>query len=149
MTVWWPVVRSRLITLLPTLPGFTGVVVSDGRPMSDADADAIVAVGYSTSTTGAGAYTTDSAGEPDGMRSETGTVVCEFATRNADEDQADSTADAFALVAALDTSVRADQRLGVLPVSSTTNLAVDVAAAQNQTGAVTRLIVSVNYFARS
>lgn len=148
MTVYWPVVQSRLVQLLPTLPGFTGVVVAHGKPLSDADADKIVAVGYSTAADGAGSYR-HLEGQPDGMRAEQGTVVCEFATRNGDSDAEDASADAFTLVAALDTSIRADQKLGVLPVSSTTDLSVDVASAQDTAGAVTRLIVSVNYFARS
>lgn len=148
MTVYWPVVQARLVALLPTLPGYTGVVVAQGRPMQDADADRIVSVGYSTRSDGAGSYSHVD-GQPDGMRGEQGSVVCEFATRNGDSDPDDAADDAFALVEALDASIRGDQTLGVLPKSSTSNLSVDVAAAQDTAGAVVRLVVSVNYFARS
>ncbi len=157
--IWWPVVQQRLVALLPTLSGFTGVVVHDGEPRVDVDAKKSVSVGWSSmgplgGSRGSGlgdsgnfSFTPDGV---DGMRGENGTVMCEFIVWDGDESAgATCRQQAFDLVNALDVSIRTDQRLGVLPESSTSDLSAEVVTAQDQSGATQRLVVSVSYFVRS
>lgn len=147
--IYWPVVQQRLVALLPTLTGFTDVVVHDGPPLSEQGAESYVTVGWSEDS-GSGSFVpTDEA--ITGMRAETGTVLCEFVIWGGDEDLPGYRATAFDLVDALEESIRTEggQRLAVLPASSTTSLSADVVSAQDSSGATQRLLVSVNYFVRS
>lgn len=144
--IWWPVVQQRLVELLPSLLG-DDVLVYDGPPLSDRGANNYVTVGWSESGDSGSFTPTD---EPvTAMRAETGVVVCEFVVWGGDETLPAYRTTAFEYVDALEQSLRDDERIGVLPPSSTTSLAADVVSAQDSTGATQRLVVSVNYFVRS
>jgi len=159
VSFYWPVVKQRLVVLLPTLSGWTGVVVHNGKPRENIGAHEWISVGWSTfgpqgGSRGSGLGDSGSWSHTDeavtGMRAETGDVLCELVVWGGDESKApDYEQRAFDLVNALDTSIRADERLGVLPNSSTTSLGAEVISGQDKSGATTRLILTVSYFVRS
>lgn len=156
---YWPVVQQRLVNLLPTLPGWTGVVVHDGQPRRDRNAKESISVGWSTygpqgGTRGSGLGDSGSFSATEetvtSMWAENGSVLCELVVWGGDESAASTyRARAFDLLDALEESIRTDERLGVLPPSSTTSLGAEVISGQDKSGATTRLIVSVDYFVRS
>lgn len=150
--IYWPVVQQRLVALLPTLTGFTGVKIHDAVVLEDADAKSFVIVGGTTPEDGgrveAGAWQFETITHSN-ARAERGTVVCEFAVWGGDETLPAYRATAFDLVDELDAAIRADQTLGVLPVPSTTDLSADVVSVQDSNQAEQRLIVSVSYYVQS
>jgi hypothetical protein len=146
MTVAWPTVKDRLVALLPTLPGFAGVLVFDGPAVTGEAPAAYVTVGWQESTDDdtAGSYEQTQTGPEGFAAEETGTVLLEFAAVTGDV----TVPSAFGLVDALQNSVQTDQTLGVLGRGSTASLAVEVVQSQTTSGAVQRLLVSLTYFAR-
>jgi hypothetical protein len=145
MAVLWPVVKARLVAALPNVPGFSGVTVYPGPP-TESPAK-YVTVGYVQEAEfgGAGSMPDSSI---DTLREEDGSVVMEFVSWSGDP-LATHEAAVFALFDALDTWVRADQRLGVLPAGSTATLAYQyVPVLGGDKGATARLIVTLTYFAR-
>lgn len=157
--IYWPVVQQRLVALLPTLPGWTGVVVHDGQPRLNRNAKESISVGWSTfgpqgGTRGSGLGDSGSWSNTEEtvqtMRAENGSVLCELVVWGGDEQSSTTYRQrAFDLVDELDQAIRDDETLGVLPRSSTTSLGAEVISGQDKTGASTRLIVSVDYFVRS
>jgi len=153
MASQWPVIVDRLLVLLPSLPGWSGVEVFDGPPVtSDTPAD-FCTVGFVDSLDGvgdsnAGEYTKRDA-VVDSMLDDLGSVRCQLTCVSGDVSQADVRARAFALADALEASLRADPRLGVLPITSTTELGVQVLSIQNSAGAAQSLILVLTYFSRS
>lgn len=141
--IWWPVLQARLVELAPTIA--SGFVLFDGIPagVEEKGATKTISVGASKDD-GPGSFdlTDDST---DGMRAENGTVVLELISWAGDRDVPTRRSEVFAVVDALNEQIRTDQRLGVLPKSSTTTVSV---APVNLTNAV-RLVVTVSYFARS
>ena len=155
--IYWPVLRRRLVELLPTLPAFDGVQGYDGRPRQNVGVREWVSVGWSTfgpdggtRGNGLGDSGSFSPGEETvtGMESENGTVMCEIGVWGGDKN-VDYEARAFELVDAIDAAIRADKTLGVLPESSTTSVGAEVVAGWDSNGKSTRLILSVDYFVRS
>lgn len=159
--IWWPVVKQAVFDLLPTLPGFAGVQVYYGQPLTDKGGPKWVSVGWSSlgplgGTRGVGggdlgSFDGDTDETVDRLWAERGSVACEFVVWSGDEEAASTVeTDAFALVNTFQRSVRLDPTLGgALPRASRTSLSAEVMSAQDKSGATQRLIVSVNYFIRA
>ena len=151
MSAMWPILVDRLVSLLPTLPGWSGVAVYDGPPVTaDAPVD-YVTVGYVLGEDFGGTYEQTRNGEGGWQRAleESGTVRSEVVCTTGDVDLPSVRARAFALVDAWDAEIARDETLGVLGPSSSSSLSVDVEPAQTTGGAVQRLTVTFSYFARS
>lgn len=144
MASQWPVVHARLVALLPSLPGWSGVKVFDGPSVSGGAPTSFVTVGFAELEESAGTFSTERAGN--GFQViETGSVRCELVSYSGATGLAPVRAKAFALLDALEQEIRRDQTLGVLPPASTTSLVVDVLPAQSTAGAAQRLAFSVEY----
>lgn len=157
--IWWREVKQRLVDLLPTLPEFAGVVVHNGRPRQNLGAREWISIGWSSfgpegGTRGSGLGDSGSFSPVEetvtSLEAEAGVVMCELVVWGGDESLAvDFESRAFDLVSALDRAIRQDKTLGVLPASSTSSVGAEVISGQDKSGAITRLIVSVNYSVRS
>jgi hypothetical protein len=143
MATQWPLVVARLVALLPTLPGWAGVTVFDGPPVTAEVPTDYVTVGY-VADDKAGDYNTVQ--DDNGFqRVETGTVRSQLSCVTGDVDLAGTRARAFTLMDAVDAAVRADRRLGVLSPYGTSGLAVEVITVQNANGTVQALIFTLHY----
>lgn len=144
MATAWPSVRAALVDLLTAaLPDAT---VYDGPNLSGDSPSAYVCVGWQPSTDdeSAGSYDQSRTGPEGFANEEVGKVLLEFGAVTGDP----SVPSAFALVEGLQAAVQADQSLGVLTGAPTVSLAVEVIEAQNQAGAVQRLLVTLSYTTR-
>ena len=150
MAALWPQLQNALIALLPSLLP-AGVFVYDGPPVADDGAKAYVTVGHIDDGTGldgsAGTYTT-TPGAVDGLIDETGALDLEFVVWTGDVDLPTVRAQCYALVDALEATVRADQTLGVFLPGASTQMTVNVIPQQAPTGSEQRLIVTLTYTAR-
>jgi hypothetical protein len=147
MATQWPVLKARLVELLPTLAGWP-TSVYDGPPVTGDNPTTYATVGYQFGQDEAGSFRHERHGN--GFQVvETGDVRGELVCRSGDSTTQAVEVEAFGLLDALDAAIRADQTLGVLPVASTTNLSVSVAPEANQSGAVVRLRFSLEYETRS
>lgn len=143
----WPAVAARLAELLPTLPGYEGVTVYDGPPVTEARPLSYVTVGY-VEDDNAGRYETER--RNDYRVEERGDVVCHFVAQSGSTNLPFVRAQAFALVDALDTALRADQTLGgVLSADGTCTLSAEVGSVQNAKGSAQSVVVTVSYLTRS
>ncbi len=152
MAAAWPLLLNRLVVLLPTLPGWSGVVVYDGEPAASEYPPEYVTVGFVPGEDFGGSYeqTRNGEGGWQGALEESGTIRSELVVWSGDSNQLPThRARAFALVDAWEAEVSRDERLGVLGPSSTSSLAVDVQSAQTGDGSAQRLIVTLSYFSRS
>lgn len=145
--MWWPVVQARLVELLPTLLDRTWAV-HDGPPVTDTDNPRWVSVGY-TSRDDTGGSITPEDESITGLRAERGTVLIEAVAWSGDDTLPAHRTATFTVLDALDTAVRADQRLGVLPPSSTVDLTATPIPARDSNGTAHRLLITVAYFVRS
>lgn len=145
MSAYWPVLQQRLFELIPTLVDDTWVVFDGPAGGQESGKHRYILVGASTDGE-AGSYE-----QPDDtvdtMRQEQGVVLVEVNSWTGDRDAPSRRAECFEVADALEALIRADQRLGVLPVSSTTALSADVSTPTKGTSA--RLVLSVSYFTRS
>lgn len=142
----WPQVAAQLVTLLPTLPAFSGVPVYDGAPLAGDETPSYVAVGWVLDEDGGGSCSFVQSG--DGFHlDETGEVRCEVFAGNGDGDLSAARTAAFALIDAVQAAIGLDRTLGVLPFGSSCDLSVDVVPSQSSSGAGQLLVMSVNYFA--
>lgn len=143
----WPLVVNRLVAVLPTLSGWSGVTVYDGQMVTgDSPAD-FVTVGFVPGEDFAGSY--EQARPEAWAVEETGTVRSQLVSQVGDQNQTPARrARVFALADAWEQWVTADPTLGVLAPSSTASLSVDVEPVQNSAGSAARLIVTVSYLAR-
>lgn len=144
MAAQWPLVKAQLTTVLPTLPGWSGVTVFNGAPTRRTLPNDFATVGY-VDNDQAGSYTLVQ--DPDGSQmQETGFVRCQIACSGGGV-ESDPESRVFALADAFETYIRADRRLGgVLSQQGTTTLAVDVATAQSDQGTAVALVVALHYF---
>ena len=150
MSAAWPTVADRLVALLPTLPGWTGVPVYDGPPVTADVPPTYVTVGFVVGEDFGGSYEQTRNGEGwQGALEESGTVRSEVVCTTGDTDLPTMRSRAFALVDAWDAAIADDETLGVLGPSATSSLAVDVQPIQNTGGTVQRLTVTLSYFCRS
>jgi len=145
VSAYWPVLQQRLVALMPSLaPGW---VVFDG-PAGGRESGKQKYVLVGASTDGDGGSYDQPRDTIDTMRGEEGTVIVELNSWSGDT-TVNSTrrAECFAVANALEAAIRADERLGVLPVTSTTALAGEITTPSN--GKSARLVLSVNYTTRS
>ncbi len=152
MAAAWPLLKRRLVALLPTLDGWAGVSLFDGPPATSDAPPAYCTVGYVEGEDFAGSYeqTRNGEGGWQGALEETGTVRSELVLWSGDAaDLPALEARAFALVDAWEAEISRDETLGVLGPSSVSSLAVDVQPVQNAGGSVQRLTVTLSYFSRS
>jgi hypothetical protein len=151
VTTLWPVVQAGLVTLLPTLSGWENTTVYDGAPLAgDAPGDdgisSYCAVGYVEDEAGAGSWQQ----QPEGsgfFDLEAGEVRSGLFVGNGDDDLPAARTAAFALVDALQASMKADRRLGCLPNGATSSLSADVLPVQDSEVTGVLLILSVSYTA--
>ena len=145
MSAYWPVLQARLVALLPSLAGSDWTVFNGPAAGREKGVPRYILVGASTEGD-AGSY--DQPDDPvDTMRAETGAVLVELNSWSGDIAAPTRLAECFTVANALEAAIRADQRLGVLPASSTTALSADIVTPTKGTSA--RLVLSVNYFTRS
>lgn len=151
MSAAWPQVVNRLTTVLPTLPGWSGVPVYDGPPVTADAPPTYVTVGFVLGEDFGGSYeqTRNGDGGWQGALVEAGTVRCEVVSATGNVDLPAVRTKTFALVDSWEEWVSADETLGVLGASSVSSLAVDVVPAQTTAGSSQRLAVTLTYLARS
>lgn len=145
MAVAWQAVKERLAADLPAVVG-SSVVTYNGPVVSGRQPSAYLTIGAQPSTEDVSAGTFEQSVGPDGFRAtETGTVLCELGAVTG----APQVPSVFASFDAMTAYLQADQTLGgTLRPGSTVTASAEVLQAQTQAGAVQRLLVSVNYFAR-
>ena len=142
----WPQVKRRLVDILPTLPGWSGVTVFDGPRVSQDFPTDFITVGFVEGEDFAGSY---EQARPEAWDvEESGTIRSELITTSGDVDLEETEDRVFDLVDAWEQWVTKDPTLGVLSPSSTASLAVDVQPVQNQNGSAQRLTVTLTYTAR-
>lgn len=142
----FPLVVARLVAHLPTLPGWSGVSVYDGEPVTGDDPSEYVTVGFVPGEDFAGSYEQSRPGSHD--VEEIGSVRSQLVSTSGDVDLAGRRAAVFALVDAWEQWLTADPTMGVLFPSSVATLAVDVEPVQNDQGSAVRAVVTLNYLAR-
>lgn len=146
MATQWPLVRGRLLNLLPTLTGWDQVEVVGGTAVDTAKA-LICTVGHATdgTTSTAGNYTTAQA--PDGFQYvEQGALTSQLSSFDSTVSIEDNLTTLFALLDQVDAAIRADRRLGVLSPAGYADMTVDVSSAQSVPGAFVSLTFSINYY---
>jgi hypothetical protein len=145
VSAWWPVLQQRLVELLPTLVDDDWLVFDGPAAGRESGKAKYILVGASTDGEG-GSYD-----QPDDlvttMRAEEGVVVVEVNSWTGDKAAPTRRAECFAVADALEAAIRTNQKLGVLPESSTTALSAEIVTPTKGTSA--RLVLSVNYTARS
>lgn len=139
----WPLLAGRLVSWLPTLPGWAGVAVYDGPPVTADVPGSYVTVGFVLGEDNGGSY--DQVYLAGGLLEETGTVHCEIVCWTGDVDLATMRTQAFALADALQAAMSADGTLGGVVRSAA--MTVDVRPVQTTAGAEQRLMVTLNYTA--
>lgn len=142
----WPQVVDRLVSYLPSLPGWSGIPVFDGPPVTGDAPSTFVTVGYVVGDEVGGSYEQLYSGG--GLLEESGTVRCEVVAATGDVDLPTVRARAFALVDAWQAWVTSTPALG-LPLSLSSALSVDVQSRQTDVDAVQRLTVTLSYSAIS
>ena len=140
----WPQVVDGLLSLLPTLPGWSGVAVYDGQPVTSSVPANYVTVGFTVNEDFPGTGQ-DDYGLGD-IPEETGIVRSDLVCWTGGTDMPAMRARAFELYDAWRDSLRADPSMGVDGV--TASAAFDAQPQQTTNGAVFRLVVTVNYTAR-
>jgi len=144
MATQWPLVKTRLLTLLPTLSGWATVTVYNGPPVTADSPLDYCTVGY-VADEHAGSWT--SVQDPDGgQRQEAGTVRCQLTSQTGDTDLPTVEARVFVLIDALEAEIRRDRRLGVLSPEGYADLAVDVLSTANEAGTAATLTWTVTYY---
>lgn len=142
----WPTVIARLVDHLPSLPGWAGVQVFDGPPVSADVPTDFVTVGFVSGEDFGGSFEQST---PEAWPwEEAGTIRSEVVCSTGDVDIVTVRARAFDLFDAWQDWVVGDHTLGVMSPSSTASLAVDVQPVQNTAGAAQRLTVTLSYLAR-
>lgn len=145
MATLWPTVHARLVTLLPTLTGWSGVEVYDGPPVTGDAPTVYATVGFVLYEDSAGSYSFEPHSEGWGT-TEVGAIRGEIVASTGATDLPGVRAQAFALADAFEASIRADRTLGgTLPPVSSSRLVVDVLPAQTQAGATQRLPFTFEY----
>jgi hypothetical protein len=150
VSVRWPAVAASLVRMLPGLPGWASVAVSDGPPTQTDRLESYCSVGYVRGEESAGDWA-QAVGTVDGLLEETGTVRCDLVQQSAVPELAPQLrVQAFVLTDQLDAALRADPTLGgALRPDGTVALTGDVVPVQNTSGSAVRLVLTVNYFTRT
>lgn len=144
MAAQWPLVKARLVALIPTLPGLANVEVYSGPPATQSAAASYVTVGYVEDDNG-GTYQ-QSPADDGSVYAELGEVRCQIVANSGDSDPTVTESAAFAIADAIEASVRADRTLGrTLSPDSTAETAVDVLSVANSKGRATALVFILRY----
>lgn len=144
MATQWPLLAARLVSLLPTLSGWSAVEVFDGPPVTGDVPGDYCTVGYVEDDT-AGTYTDDLGDFGNAFSTENGLVRCQLVCGTGDVDLPSMRSRAFGYLDTLRAALRSDPTAGVLPAGSTTALTVDVLSSQNQAGSAQALVFSITY----
>lgn len=142
-------VTSRLLTLLPTLPGWSTVAVFDGEPIAAVDGLDYCLVGYSEPDGEGrfrrGAFTADLSRVGNAFEEEVGAVACELSCNTGDDDLLAVRTRLEALCDAVRTSLRADRTLGVLPRGSVATFSADLYGTKNVHGSGVSALFTISY----
>jgi len=140
-----PLVVDRLLAVLPTLPGWTGVVVFDGPTLTRDALQDYVTVGFVDGEDfGGSAEHLPGLGD---LLEESETVRSEIVSQTGDDDMKGRRNRAFELFKAWQAWVQSDSSLGVPGVTGAA-LSWDYQPVQNQSGTAVRLAVTLTYIAR-
>lgn len=144
-SVAWNDVRVKLLTALPGVVG-AGTKVYNGPVATGENPPAYLTIGHQPSKPDNGGGAFEQQNGPDGFAAiETGQVLAELSATSGNAEVPDVWA-TFALIAAW---VQADMTLGgTLYAGSTCTVGAEVIVSQTSSGAVQRLLLSFNYFAR-
>lgn len=143
MATQWPLVKARLVTVLPTLPGWDGFAVYPGRCPTGSPPPKYATVGW-TSGDEAGGYSFDQ--DDSGYQwAENGSLYCEINVSSGGEDASVPESLAQAALDGVTDAFRADRRLGVLPAESSASLAVTLAPVANASGTAFIARFALNY----
>jgi hypothetical protein len=144
----WPLVVNRLVTLLPTLSGWSGVQVFDGRPVVVENVDYCL-VGYANEDDQGnfdlGTFGEELSAVGNAFEQETGTVDCQVSCNSGDDDLSVVRARLTALFDSLAASLKADRTLGVLPYGSVASVAAQIVGTKNAQGTGITAIFTVSY----
>lgn len=151
MSAAWPLLKRRLVVLLPTLPGWSAVAVYDGPPVTQDVPTDYCTVGFVVGEDFGGSYeqTRNGEGGWQGALTEVGTIRSELVCSTGDVDLVAVETRAFDLVDAWEADISRDETLGVLSPASSASLTVDVQPLQSTAGASQRLTVTLTYSTRS
>ena len=139
-----PALLDRLVSWLPTLPGWSKVAVFDGPTLTRDALTDFVTVGFVDGEDFGGTFEPgESLGD---FWDESGTVRSEIVSQTGNDDIAGCRARVFALFNAWQAAQQADQTLGGVVASS--RLSADLQPVQNTGGSAVRLAVSLIYTAR-
>jgi hypothetical protein len=141
VSAYWPLVQARLVELLPDLLP-DGVVVFDGPSAGGEKGAKQYATVGATSDGDGGSYEQPDSPVSGNFRQERGEVLCELVDWSGDVSVAAKRTEVFGWADLLEASIRADQRLGVLPAGSTSTLAGQLV----MTPTAARLVVAISYF---
>jgi hypothetical protein len=140
----WAAVVDYLLTLLPTLSGWSQVAVYDTDPITSDTPAAYAVVARTSDDNTSGSFIRSE--QPSGLILESGTVRVHIVTRTGDIDPAGMRVSGFALLNAMEAALLADQTLGgILGVLGTLDLTVDILSVAATGGVAQSLIVSTNY----
>ncbi|GAC1375211.1 MAG: hypothetical protein NVSMB4_03250 [Acidimicrobiales bacterium] len=143
MASQWPLVVSRMVTLLKGLPAWSNVAVYDGPPVTGDIPNQWCTVGY-VEDDKAGNYVGTQ--HDDGFsRHETGEVRCQLACNTGDDDLPGMRTQLFGLLDAVDAAVRADRRLGVLSPEGTSTFSVEVESFKSAHGTAQVAVFALHY----
>lgn len=140
----WPDVYGALLVLLPTLPGWSGVAVFDGQPITEDAVTDYITVGYAGADP-AGAWR--QSWDPGGSGTEeVGEIRCQLVSQSGDTPPTATRARAYALVGAFQAALYADQTFGgLLERNTVVTLGADVDQVQNGNGSAQSLLLTVSY----
>ncbi len=133
----WPYVVDAVLAALRTAPGLAGTLVSDGPRLEDSPAWAEIGASLADDDTTAGTITQAyrTSGGPDAARDETVTVACVAGAQSGSTDLAAVRTAAFAVLAQVESALRATPGLAVPGVICTDLRPGSVRQAQTPAGA--------------
>lgn len=148
--ILWPIVAQRLVTLLPTLSGWSGVAVYDGASPGQGSGVApslFAVVGAADPEGDAGDFSHTPRGADYRVREE-GRVRCEVVAWTGEASEAAFIAQrarVFALLDPVEAYIRAHPDLGVLRPGAASQLAAAVYPTYITKGTSVRALVTVSY----
>jgi hypothetical protein len=145
MSAAWPAVAGWLLTTLPTLPGWSGIVVYDGEPDTGDSPTDFATVGFTTSGDVGGEFT--EVVSDDGLFvNEQGHVYVDIACQSGDSDLATVRSRCFGLLDSLRAVVKADHTLGgVLSANGDVSIICQPLNIKNQAGVAQAIVVTFGY----
>src|SRR6185312_2362206 len=145
MSAAWPAVCGWLLTTLPTLPGWSGVIVFDGELDSGDSPTDYATVGFTSSGDVGGEFTEVTS--DDGLFvNEQGHVYVDIVCQSGDTDLASVRSRCFGLLDSLRAVVKADTTLGgVLSVNGDVSITGQPLNIKNQAGVAQAIVVTFAY----